>query len=212
MIYAASDLHIGYENTRYDKINNFLNIVYNNADELILIGDTFDLWRSNWSQIFDEHEDIILKLVKISNKIPVTIVRGNHDYNFSNSFLKNLIHNIKIVDKLENEKNIFIHGWQFDIQQRIGSIFYKQIVEYFPILYQLFFRKPSQIFKKNDGESEHTMKIHNEAKQFSIKKNKSIIMGHTHIPLLSENIIDCGDFVDSCSYVTIGNDIKIHYL
>ena len=212
MIYCASDLHIGYENTRYDKINEFFDIVYNDADELILVGDTFDLWRSNWSQIFNEHEDIILKLANISNKIPITIVRGNHDYNLNKFFLGDLIHNIEIVDKLENEKYIFIHGWQFDVQQRIGSIFYKQIIEYFPMLYQLFFRKPSQIFKKNDSESEQTIKIHNEAKQFSIKNNKLIIMGHTHIPLLSENIIDCGDFVDSCSYITIENDVKIHYL
>jgi len=212
MIYCASDLHIGYENTRYDKINEFLDIVYQDADKLILIGDTFDLWRSNWSQIFNEHESIILKLTKISNKIPVVIICGNHDYNFNKKFLKNLTHNIKIVNKLENKKYIFIHGWQFDVQQRIGSIFYKQIINYFPILYQLFFRKPSQIFKKNDGESEQTIKIHNEAKQFSIKKNKLIVMGHTHIPIISDNVIDCGDFVDSCSYITMGDVPKIHYL
>lgn len=212
MIYCASDLHIGYENTRYDKINDFFDIIYNDADELILVGDTFDLWRSNWSQILNEHKDIIFRLANISKRIPVTIIRGNHDYNFSDYYLRKLSHNIKILDKHEDNKFIFIHGWQFDIQQRMGSIFYKQIIEYFPILYQLFFRKPSQIFKKNDGESEQTMKIHNEAKQFSIKKNKRIVMGHTHIPLLSENVIDCGDFVDSCSYITIENDIKIHYL
>ena len=211
MIYAASDLHIGYEHTRYDKLENFLDIVELDADKLILVGDTFDLWRSNWSQILNDYEYLINKLVNISNKIPVTIVCGNHDYNFSNYFILDTNHNIKIVNKYEDDEFIFMHGWQFDVHQRIGSIFYKQIVEYFPVLYQMFFRKPSRIFKKNDGESEQTMKVHNEAKQFAKKKDKIVVMGHTHIPLISKHVIDCGDFVDSCSYVTI-EDKKIHYL
>jgi hypothetical protein len=44
-IYCASDLHIGYENANYPKIEEFFDIVKDNADELILCGDVFDLWR-----------------------------------------------------------------------------------------------------------------------------------------------------------------------
>lgn len=212
MIYCASDLHIGYENTRYDKINEFLDVVENKASELILVGDTFDLWRSNWLQILSKHKDIIVKIADISLNIPVIIIRGNHDYNLSLEFFKNIKHNINIVNKLEFDDKIFIHGWQFDLLQRFGSIFYKQIFEYFPFLYQIFFRKPSEILSINDYESELVKKIRKETIEFSNKNNKIIIMGHTHVPLISDKIIDCGDFVDSCSYITIGDVPKIHYL
>lgn len=212
MIYAASDLHIGYENTRYDKINEFFDIVNKDADKLILVGDTFDLWRSNWSQILNEHKNIIFRLANISKRIPVIIVHGNHDYGFTDYYLRKLSHNIKIVDKYEDDKFIFIHGWQFDLYQRIGSSFYKQIIEYFPILYQIFFKTPSKIIEMNDYENKLTKRVHAEASQFALNNNKIVVMGHTHVPLISDDVIDCGDFVDSCSYITIENDIKIHYL
>jgi UDP-2,3-diacylglucosamine pyrophosphatase LpxH len=44
-IYCASDFHIGYKNSNYTKIKEFFELVIENADELVLCGDVFDLWR-----------------------------------------------------------------------------------------------------------------------------------------------------------------------
>jgi len=50
-IYCASDMHIGYERTNYPKIEEFFNIAREDADELILCGDIFDLWRYPYDKI-----------------------------------------------------------------------------------------------------------------------------------------------------------------
>lgn len=52
-IYCASDMHIGYEYSNHLKIKEFFNIVKENADGLILCGDTFDLWRYPYHKILN---------------------------------------------------------------------------------------------------------------------------------------------------------------
>lgn len=207
-IYIASDLHIGYERTNYIKLHRFLDIVLEHADKLILVGDTFDLWRCSWKQIQLEHNNIIQKIIKISGKIPVIIVRGNHDYKLN--------HNLgyaKIVDMYKNNNIIYIHGWQFDVSQKLGSFFYRNIIRYFPILYQLFFKKPSETLKINDNISKQTRSVYKETIEFKNKHNaKYIVIGHTHFPCITEDFADCGDFVDSCSYLIFNNEIEMKYL
>jgi hypothetical protein len=92
--------------------------------------------------------------------------------------------------------------------QRFGSFAYGWLVYKFPSIYQLFFKKPSQLLSPNDEPYPLSIAIHNEAEQYALNYNLNyLVMGHTHIPVIQNHIIDCGDFVDSASYVILDNGV-----
>jgi len=78
----------------------------------------------------------------------------------------------------------------------------------FPSIYQRFFKKPSQVLLPNDEPYPLSMAIHKEANQYALDHNLDyVVMGHTHIPVIQDHIIDCGDFVDSASYVILNDGV-----
>ena len=209
--FCASDLHLGYEHTNYNKVCKFLDIAKSESDELILCGDTFDLWRYPVKNISKTtmvgFKESLNLLKETANEIPTKIIPGNHDYNLQKVW-KSLRkeYNVEITDSFYQGNIYYTHGWQFDVEQRFGSFAYGWLVTQFPYIYQRFFKKPSEIIQKNDIPSKLNIQIHQEAEEFVIKNDFDyVIMGHTHIPTISEKVVDCGDFVDSCSYVTIEN-------
>ena len=209
--FCASDLHLGYEHTNYDKVCKFLDIAESKSDELVLCGDTFDLWRYPVAKIDKTtmvgFKECLNSLKETANEIPVKIIPGNHDYNLQKVW-KNLRkdYNVEITDSFYQGNIYYTHGWQFDIEQRLGNFAYGWLVTQFPYIYQKFFRKPSQIQEKNDSPYNISERVHNEAEKFVIKNNLDyIVIGHTHIPTVFSHIIDCGDFIDSCSYIIIEN-------
>ena len=204
-IYLASDFHIGDERSNYPKIKEFLDLVKQNADHLVLVGDTWDLWRNTPKTIttkdpFKSVHDALLDLAKTTN---VTIIPGNHDYTLRR---KLDLPNIIIRDNFSNNNIFYTHGHRFDLEQRIGLPFCNIIADYFPFIYQLFFKKPSEIVDKE--ESAISPEIHEIANKFAIDNNyRYVIMGHTHCPIIKDHVVDCGDFIDSLSYIVIDNDI-----
>ena len=205
-IYVASDFHIGSEFTNYKKIREFLNLVKQDGDKLILVGDIFDLWKCTPEIIKDcePYKSTYELLLDVAKIVPTHIVKGNHDYLLNK---KLNLPNIEITNDFVKDNIYYIHGWQFDIKQKFGSFAYGWLINYFPFLYQLLFKKPSEII---DIEEKNTsdMGIYKEIKKF-INKNdyKVIIIGHTHNPIIiNKEIYDCGDFIDSCSYIIIDGD------
>lgn len=221
--FCASDLHLGYEHTNYDKVCKFLDLAESKSDELILCGDTFDLWRYPIAKIDKTtmvgFKEALNSLKEASNEISVKIIVGNHDYNLDKIWNKNTRkdYNIEITDNIKDyQRNIyFTHGWEFDVFQRFGSFAYGWLVTEFPYIYQKWFKKPFQMgLTKNDSPYVTSIWIHNEAEKYAVKHNlKYVIMGHTHIPTILNHVIDCGDFIDSCSYIIIENKEPIlHYI
>lgn len=217
---CASDLHLGYEQTNYNKVCKLFDIAENKFDELILCGDTFDLWRYPVAKIDNTtmigFKEVLNLLKEISNEIPIKIIPGNHDYNLQKVW-KNLRkdYNVEITNNFYQGNIYFTHGWEFDITQRFGSFAYSWLITSFPYIYQRFFKKPSQMgLIKNDIPYNMSEKVHWETQRFAVKnKLKYVVMGHTHIPTIFGNVVDCGDFVDSCSYVSIENGVpKMEYI
>lgn len=213
--FCASDMHIGYEYTNYDKVCKFLDLTKNKADKLILCGDTFDLWRYPVDRISIEtmldFTEVLNCLKETAKEIPVCIIPGNHDYNLSDAW-KNYKHEYPVTISNSFSHNFFYytHGWEFDIKQRMFSFVYSHLIERFPYLYQRFFKKPAQMGRpKDDDVSFLINKINLEAREFAVENHlKYVIMGHTHVPGIFDKVINCGDFIDSCSYVVIDNQDK----
>lgn len=205
--YVASDWHLGYEHTNYDKILQFLDVVENKADSLILVGDSVDLWRYPISQMqYNDTGECLRRLKEVAFELPVTIIPGNHDYGLKRRWPKiEQDSNITIRNDFVQNGIYYTHGWQFDVLQRRYSWAYIWLTTQFPYLYQRFFKKPSRMgLPKSDRMSEQVKHIHQKAARYA-QKNKYdyVCMGHTHIPGVWPCVIDCGDFVDSCSYVVI---------
>lgn len=202
-IYCASDLHIGYEKANYKKIEEFFNIVKEEKpSELILCGDVFDLWRCPFDNIKKDYRSTYRALISVSKEVPTTVIWGNHDY----KLWKKVRLPIRVTDDFVSNNVYFCHGWRFDLNQRLGHILYGWLLNEFPSLYQSFFKKPSEI-KMNEMEyTALSKKVHESAKTFIEKQGLSyLVMGHTHDPVADGKLFDCGDMIDSLSYVVIDN-------
>ena len=205
--YISSDLHIGFEESNYPKIVEFFDIVKNDADKLILIGDIFDLWRCPVETIVGEepYKTAYEAIVSTAHRVPTRIVFGNHDYNLQR---KMNVPYVTVSDDFVDDNIFFCHGWRFDVLQRFGSFAYMWLVDRFPYLYQRFFRSPSRIPRGEYARADLTTKIHDEARRFINKHTFSYLaMGHTHDPVIDGKLIDAGDMIDSLSYVVIEDGV-----
>lgn len=208
-IFCASDLHIGHENASYAKISTLFKKAKRSADVLYLLGDTFDLWRYPVAKINEGtmplFEGIIQELKDLARSIDIVIVPGNHDYNLEKHWKGYEKYDIKITDQIIDNNILFTHGWQFDVQQRLGSFAYAWLIEVFPYIYQRYFKKLSHStvpVRSACIETKMSKRIHDEARVYARSKGyDKIVMGHTHVPFLGKFLIDCGDLITNNTFI-----------
>jgi UDP-2,3-diacylglucosamine pyrophosphatase LpxH len=207
-IYCASDFHIGYEKAHYPAILKFFDLVRKEKpDKLILCGDILDLWLKNLEAINSNKKTrkAFKALLSVTKEVDTTYIWGNHDYNVEHELQKNdIIINAEISDSFVLDNIFFCHGWRFDLQQRALSVLYGWLVTNFPILYQMFFTSPFELKEEEEKARFLSKHVHREAREH-IKKKKLdyLIMGHTHDPYGKNKLFDCGDMIDSLSYVVL---------
>jgi len=203
-IYLASDMHIGYEDSNYSAIMDFLELVRVDADELILLGDTLDLWTNKIENITSQepYKAAYDKLMKVSSVVPTTMVCGNHDYKLK-KYIRNP--NITIEKRFTRGTCRFMHGWEFDAMQVAASPLFECIMECFPYIYQKFFYKPNSKYKLSiDGNRI----INNTAREYAKKKGFShILYGHTHLPMIDKELINCGDMIEHSTYIILRDGV-----
>ena len=108
----VSDLHLG---TKDSKAEEFLDFLDNHpTDLLILNGDIIDGWALNrGSKWKKEHTKVLGKILKLSNKIQVIWIRGNHD-EFLQEFIGNHFGGIEFREdyKIEYAEHIEYDNWE----------------------------------------------------------------------------------------------------
>ena len=206
-----SDVHIGMSFSN-------LNLLYNtlekyNFENIYLVGDTLDTWMPNYKKNIKIFEQFLHYLLKKECNIYIT--PGNHDAYLENfKILKNKkIHIQKFFYyTINNKKFLITHGDIFDEFKNIylskighyiyNSLFYinklthLKISFYSKIYAKKFFVLPK--FKQN---------IYN----YLVKNNiDGIICGHIHYPekikINNKLYINCGDWLDSNSYIIDDNN------
>ena len=122
---VVSDVHLGYKRSDDDAFLRFIETYpkWDETEQLILLGDTFDFWRRQNAKVFTENKKIIECIRSIGPKI--IVVRGNHDYylqDFADRFHKRnepqerpleieRTYNIK-----SGERKIFLmHGYELEV-------------------------------------------------------------------------------------------------
>jgi len=193
-IIVISDIHLGSDTCKSKELLNFLSIIQ--PEYLILNGDVFDDLKFN--RLKSSHWKVLGKIRKLSKKLKLIWIRGNHD-TLSSETLSHLL-GIDVKDsfllKLENLKIYFSHGDKWDI-----FIYkYRRLSHLFTIMHQIiqkFFPKFTEnltnwLIKKAKFMNRNSIAIEYSAFDYAKREKINIIIcGHTHLPLLKKenNII-----------------------
>jgi UDP-2,3-diacylglucosamine pyrophosphatase LpxH len=210
---VISDLHIGSKGCQTEEILNLLKD--ESYERYILVGDIIDGWLFKKYKKFNYNQTkVIRRFLKLSKDKQIIWISGNHD-EFLRKYTPLEIGNITIVDEFIEDGIWFCHGDKYDgiIQMRwlgvLGSIGYD-----FAIVIDRFlkrFNKKTSLSKylKNNVKAAVSFLIdfENEMVRQTKKRNcHTVVCGHIHTPS-DKNIDDirymnCGDWVESCSYIT----------
>ena len=207
-IVIMSDCHrgIGDINDNFKKNKNIygdaLNYYYKNGFTYIELGDGDEMWEiEDYDNIIKENIEVFKIIKKFHDNNRLIMLYGNHDiikrnqeilenhfYKYNNINKEDeLLNNLNTYESLilnYNNKDIFlIHGHQLDI---INSSFWKLT----RFLIKNAWKKVEKIGIKDITNNIKNNKVENKIektlKKWSLKKNKIIIVGHTHNPIYPE--------------------------
>ena len=205
----VSDTHLGSDYSKEDQLLSLLSTI--DYDELVLAGDIVEFLRN------PEFTKTSMRLINLIQdfKGPVKYIVGNHDDAFE-SFVGDYIGNIEFMTEYNfnytGRRFRIQHGDQYDtgiVKQRytiqLISVIQNIIERYFKVNLSKWWTS-KQIKKRKLKRIWDIVQWNDDADVF--------IMGHTHNPEVliwlnkDENLktyINCGDWVDNCTYVIIKN-------
>ena len=206
---VVSDTHLGSEYSKEEELLSLLQSI--EYDELILAGDIIEFLRN---PEFTKTTGKIVNFIQTFNG-PIKYIVGNHDDAFE-SFIDSHINGIEFLREYRfvyaNRKYKIQHGDQYDtgiVKQRYLIRFVSSIQNIIERSFKVNLSKwwsLKQIKKRKLKKIYDIVQWNDDADVF--------IMGHTHNPEVliwlnkDENLktyINCGDWVDNCTYVIIEN-------
>lgn len=221
----VSDVHLGTSRCNSKKFLSFLKQL--KTKKLVLVGDILDFYclekyKTNWTR---EHTSCVHELIKLANNgTEIVYVTGNHDATLRR-YTEFRYLNFSLVDEYTHtdangKKFLCVHG---DKHSGYSSGSWRQLIfnkgyEYITPLHQFL--------KKTFGFSLiHYLQHHKRARRYinryaedivnyckSKQDNYSgVICGHIHFSEI-KNVNNylymcCGDFCDTCTYLTERNGI-----
>jgi UDP-2,3-diacylglucosamine pyrophosphatase LpxH len=206
---VVSDTHLGSEYSKEEELLSLLQSL--EYDELILAGDIIEFLRN---PEFTKTTGKIINFIQTFNG-PIKYIVGNHDDAFE-SFIDSHINGIEFLREYRfiyaNRRYKIQHGDQYDtgiVKQRYLIRFVSSIQNIIERSFKVNLSKwwsLKQIKKRKLKKIYDIVQWNDDADVF--------IMGHTHNPEVliwlnkDENLktyINCGDWVDNCTYVIIEN-------
>jgi UDP-2,3-diacylglucosamine pyrophosphatase LpxH len=186
---VISDIHLGSETSRTGELNSFLDQI--SCKTLILNGDIFDDLRFN--RLKSGHWKVLTRLRKLSSKMKVVWIRGNHD-TLSAETLSHLL-GLEIrghYDASYGTRRFYaVHGDRWDIfiykHPRLAHLFtrfHQFLQKHFPKTSEKMARnlkKNNRYLSRNSGAVEYS--AFRYAKQM---KYDLVFCGHTHMALIKK--------------------------
>lgn len=208
--YIASDFHNGNEVTDYDRVMAFLDLVDEDADEFLIVGDFEDLLWSNMNILTKTkpYSYVTEKVIDIAKKKPTKLIPGNHDW--AQSLFASYIEPISISPSFAEEGVYYTHGHEWDWM----SIFLGTPAD--PIWWwKTFPLTPPHLLlslaNKTWGNAEDMYAlgiaiIHERARAYAASHGfHTVVLGHTHFPTVETRggirLFNTGDMLDSYSYL-----------
>jgi len=117
-----SDLHLGDGSKtddfhRDEEFLRFLDFVSDEAEELIIVGDLFELWQASLDKVLFKHDKVVKRLLVLREKVKLHYVVGNHDYIPFIRFA-DLANGICLEYRDNKNKIVAEHGNKYDIFNR----------------------------------------------------------------------------------------------
>ena len=212
-----SDIHLGSDVCQAKLLIEFLEKIDKEkiANKLIINGDLFDSW--DFRRLKKYHWKVLSKIRKISGRIDVTLLLGNHDG--PAEIISHLI-GVNFLDQYilnsGDKKILILHGDIFDnfIEQyplftKIADYVYRFIQKIDKSFYLAkLAKKSSKTFLRCSEQ------IKEKAKFYCKKQNCDIVCcGHTHFAIEEESYCNSGSWTEiPCSYLSINNgSVKLCY-
>ena len=236
MTYKAiivSDLHLGTEDS---KTKEFLDFLHTHKTELLILnGDIVDGWAldrgSKWKK---RHTAVIQELLKLSCRIPVVWLPGNHD-EFLRDIVPFTIGNIQLAEEYEYTspsglRYLIFHGDVLDIFTsrfkwigKIGSIGYNWLL-WMNTLYNQYRKWRGlpyfSLSKKIKQNVKSAVSFIEDFEENAVRLAKDrnfdgVICGHIHKHehrMLNEtHYINSGDWVESMTAILIDEEGRITF-
>ncbi len=220
--YIASDFHNGNEVSDYDRVMSFLELVDDDADEFLIIGDFEELLWSNMTILttVKPYRYVTEKVKAIAQKKPTKVVLGNHDWPLD--LFTSAIDPIKVVSPFAEDGVYYCHGFEFDWLSLITGTFVDPIYWKNALPFIAPWAFPMWIMTRLWAKSEDTYHwgislIHERVRDYAVKHGyHTVILGHTHFPVAEVRggvqIYNDGDMLDSYSYLVQENGrIELKY-
>lgn len=204
-----SDTHIGVRHNNVKKLIEVLDMY--DFENLFLIGDIIDMTalrkRMFWKK---QYGYFIKKLIKLSEKVNIVYITGNHDY-YLREFTPFEFSLCKVVDEYIYGDMLLIHGDKFDtlINKRkylymFGDYGYNLVIRLDKMFnFQGCLSKRAKRIAKQ--ASNYLNDFYKTAEKYTLSKDcKKIICGHVHIQEYREMNVEyynCGDFRESSTYI-----------
>lgn len=209
---VISDVHLGSSHNNKEAFLSFLKEI--ECNKLIINGDFVDGWRikrKGLNGLSNIDLKIFSKLIKLSKKISITWIAGNHD-EFIEEFTPEIIGNICITKKTIIHNTLILHGHQFDLftlcgSQKIaklGSIGYEFLLYLNKITSKIFKFSVSKKIKYNIKRVTSYINAFEEAALSYMETEgcKMVICGHIHTPTSHWPYYNCGDWQENKTYMT----------
>ena len=227
---VISDFHLGSKKSKAKKLGNFLHELGKNPpNRLVLDGDIFELWSTNYKNIEADEHRIIKLVAALSEKgTKIVYIPGNHDRAFR-AFFEFTFGKIKMrneyVIRHDHKKYLVMHGDEFDAFTRNHVVISILLDQLYIVLIKInAFLKLFIRSKKSLSSTKHSKKyaeIVSRIRALALsyarsRKMDGIIIGHSHWPELLYNpegisFANSGDWIENCSYVVVGDTLKLEY-
>lgn len=229
-----SDVHLGTPGCKADALVEFLDQV--EFSYLFIVGDFIDFWRmqakgAHWPH---SHSKVIRKLIKLSKKVDIIYVPGNHDELFRHIGEVNIgfieIREQAVHYLAGRQKVLVMHGDRFDHiichqkwLAKVGSRAYEYLIR-LNILYNrarslfgLRYWSLAQYLKLKSKKALRVIDNFEEAVTTYAQSEgfDQVVCGHIHNPEVKEKngvvYANCGDWVENCSAVveTAEGDLRV---
>ena len=218
-----SDLHLGSKHCNSEALLDFLSKL--STEKLYLVGDIVDVWRLKkkwyWPKI---HNQILRKILKLSEKTEVVYVTGNHDEIFR-SFPNIRIGRITVEHRcvhvgIDGKRYLVVHGDLFDNLMRtktgrfimhLGDFAYdsliyinkaingaRRLLGLQPWSLAKYLKRKAKLAANYIGEFEKEMSYYCKRKGYD-----GIICGHIHHAEITTyddiTYMNDGDWCESCT-------------
>ncbi len=234
-LYIFSDAHLGAdppekEAIKVSKIAALFELVKDDGDRLVILGDLFDFWFEYRHAIPKEHHDVLFMLSDlVRHGVKIDYVSGNHDFWMGDFFARQMgitLHRDALDLEYDGKRLHLIHGdglaradrsyrlLKRILRHRVNVWLYRKLP---PDWAMPLAKRVSGSSRRYTSRRDQTFAADYEmyAKERLVSSGYDIVaIGHLHIPVMKSFggrvYINTGDFIEHFTYAKLsGGEIRL---